>query len=180
MIRHIAVAVLLAGMMVPPVQGRTTECIDKVDVSDISGPGSETIAEIICDVTVWTQLESARAWDSYFDQFGETLPVEALDTEEGLGQSAKLVEVEFRVDSILTFTDAGLKEKIEEYMAGIYIDLFSKSPVPLLSVRVSASSMMSDGQRAVVYGTSIRNEGVYGPGNFPTRWETWRLHPDFR
>ena len=177
---------LLAGTLILALSASSataaSKCLDKVDVSDLSGPGSETIAELICDGTVGPPiLESARAWDTVVDRFGNELRLADFESWEELqAQSAKMVEIHTPADRYLAFSMKKLREKLERYMTRTYQGLFRHAAVPLIQVRILATSEMSDGNRAVVYGTSIRNEGVYGPGNLPTRWETWRLHRDFR
>ena len=177
---------LLAGALTlalgASIANAGTKCLDKIDVSELSGPGSETIAELICDGAVGPPiLESARAWDTVVDRFGNPLlAADFASWEELQAHSAKMVEIHTPADRYLAFSMKKLRKTLEKYMARTYQGLFRHAAVPLIQVRILATSEMSDGNRGVVYGTSIRNEGVYGPGNLPTGWETWRLHRDFR
>ena len=99
--------------------------------------------------------------------------------EDISARSAKMVMIEFRAGGILALSMTKLREKIEQYMAETYIALFDQ-PVPLRQVKISVLYPMSDGKPGVVYGTSIRNEGRYGPGNRPKNWTVWRLHRDLK
>ena len=183
--KTIAATVMAAALA---VGSAVAACIDRVDVSKVSGQGSAGFAKTICDVPAMAALlESATVSDSLVDSSGRDIfaeNAEAIESgdltwEKLRAQSAKIVKVEFRAGSILVFSYPKLREKIEQYMTETYLALFRQS-VPVRQVKISALYPMSDGTQAVVYGTTIRNEGHYGPGNLPRRWETWRLHRDLR
>lgn len=181
--------VTLAGLLTLAIGAgdvnATPKCIDRVDVSDVSGLGSGTIAKTICDASVMSVvLESARVWDTYFDAFGNDLLAANFDalnageitSAELMAQSAKIVDIEFWAGGIMALKMSTLRKKIEKYMAETYTALFSQTAVPLLQVKISALYPMDDGSQAIVYGTSIRNEGCYSPGNLLESWQTWRLN----
>lgn len=164
-------------------------CVDRVDMSEASGDSIATLPAAICEASVMkVVLESASVSDSFHDATGRDMVVVHIDaikagtmTDAQLkARSAKLIDIEFRAHGILAFSNAKLKEKIEQYMAATYIALFDQA-VPLRRVRISALYETNSGPNTVVYGTTIWNDkGRFGPGNRPRGWETWMLIPDLR
>lgn len=178
-----ALALLLAA------NAAAAACLDRIDMTEASGPGAASLPAAICGASVMnTVLESASVSDSFHDAAGRdliTVHIEAVKagkmTEAELNaQSAKLIDIEFRAHGILAFSNVKLKKKIEQYMAETYVALFDQ-PVPLRRVRISALYKTNGGPNTVVYGTTIWNDkGLFGPGNRPRDWETWRLNRDLR
>lgn len=164
-------------------------CVDRVDMSEATGPRVATLPAAICGASVMkTVLESASVFDTFHDATGrDMIPVHIEAIKAGKvtdaelkAKSAKVVNIEFRAHGILAFSNAKLKKKIEQYMAETYVALFDQ-PVPLRKVRIAALHKMNSGPKTVVYGTAVWNEkGRFGPGNRPRDWETWRLIRDLR
>ena len=163
-------------------------CVDRIDISKLSGTGAASLPKAICEASVMTAvLESARVWDSVVDASGrdlfavhsEAIKVGDMTYEDISARSAKMIMIEFRADGILTFSMTKLRKKIEQYMADTYIALFEQ-PEPLRLVKISVLYPMSDGKPGVVYGTEIWNDGQYGPDSLPKGWDVWRLHRDLR
>jgi len=160
-------------------------CTQLVEVTGASGSGVSEIPAVLCSGPAVVLLERAEVRDSLFHPSGKFMTEVHLDaissgemTDVDLYRaSAKLIDVEFRAGSIIAFTYAKLREKIERYMDQTYAALYGQ-PVPLIRVRISALFPMTDGSQAVVYGTEVRNDyGLFGPGFIPDAWTVWRLHP---
>jgi len=133
-------------------------------------------------------IETAEVKDSLFAPngksmfvvYGDEISSGEMTDEELYRTSAKLIDVEFRAGSIPAFSNAKLRDKIEEYMAETYLALYGQS-VPLIRVRVSALFPMDDGSQSVIYGTEIRNDdGLFGPGFMPETWTVWQLHSSLK
>ena len=181
--RYILFALLVASA---PVKA---DCIDLVDVSEVSGIDSAGLAAAVCNASVMSiVLDSATIQDTYHGSGGEDLFVaHAGEIEAGTATmetlaagSAKLIDIEFRAGGISALSFSKLREKIEQYMAETYLALFEQ-PVALRRVRIAALYPLESGELGVVYGTLIWNaEGLYGPGSSPVSWEVWLLNPSLQ
>ena len=160
------------------------KCLARVDVLEATGAELDSLVATLCDGPAGTLLESAVIKDTLFAANGDELVLRVASKEitedEMYAMSAKLVDMEFDAGSIIVFSYAKLRDKIERYMTRAYASLFRQG-IPLRRVRIAALYPMSDGTDGVIYGTTIWNdEGLYGSDKLLPSWETWRLHPELR
>ncbi len=161
------------------------KCLTRVDVSKATGTELDGFVATLCDGPAGTLLERAVITDTLFAANGDDTLVDRvlskeITDDEMYAMSAKAVHMEFNAGSIIAFSNAKLRDRIERYMTRAYASLFSQG-LPLRLVRIVALYPMSDGTDGVIYNTVIWNdEGLYGPGNLPSSWETLWLHLELR